>query len=187
MIINASYTICIYIIFFRTITEETEVVSPAVTTTKRTTRQIVTTVISDYSSDNASSANTVKNNVIQTAAVIKNIPKITETNKIVASTSSSSAANMAAATSSASQYTLSEKQQQRNHINAINTIRLNTAMETSQNDVNNFFELNQKYKTSTPVTSGNTQSSGIDVSNGNLSDHIAYKEYKEAGEYWKYV
>lgn len=57
--------------------------------------------------------------------------------------------------------------------------------ETSQNEINSAFE-ESKMQTSTPILMGNSRKIQFTSppSNGQVSDHISYKEYKEAGEYW---
>lgn len=70
--------------------------------------------------------------------------------------------------------------------------------EISQNETNNDFEKNAAtIRSSTPIlsqssvaTAAKTKQTVQNVTrlsprNGDLSDHAAYKEYKEAGEYWK--
>lgn len=61
--------------------------------------------------------------------------------------------------------------------------------ETNQNDSNTLFEQNLKLRTSTPRAgnSGSANSSYSDSSKSgvNLEEHPPFKEYKEAGEYWK--
>lgn len=72
-----------------------------------------------------------------------------------------------------------------------------SSKEQNQNETNNEFEKNASViRSSTPILSQPIQtrskqsvqnSTILSQSNGNndLSDHAAYKEYKEAGEYWK--
>lgn len=71
--------------------------------------------------------------------------------------------------------------------------------EQNQNETNNEFEKNSSaIRSSTPILTQSIQTRSkqyhlgdsatvLSASNGNsdLSDHAAYKEYKEAGEYWK--
>lgn len=66
--------------------------------------------------------------------------------------------------------------------------------EINQNDSNTLFEQNLRLRTSTPRGSGvglnsssaNSSYSDTSINNGvNLEEHPPFKEYKEAGEYWK--
>lgn len=68
-----------------------------------------------------------------------------------------------------------------------------TTREANQNESNLLLEHNAKLKTSTPrVSAANKEASSANnsftnnsITNGNnLEDHAAFKEYKEAGEYW---
>lgn len=61
--------------------------------------------------------------------------------------------------------------------------------ESNQNDSNVIFEQNLKLKTSTP-RAAKSNSAAAEITNGNgnglnLEEHVPFKEYKEAGEYWK--
>lgn len=63
--------------------------------------------------------------------------------------------------------------------------------EANQNESNLLLEQNAKLKTSTPrankdASSNNSSfNNSSSITNGtNLEDHVAFKEYKEAGEYW---
>lgn len=62
-----------------------------------------------------------------------------------------------------------------------------SAKEIAQNESNQEFEQNASLRTSTPILRKSKQRtlSPPQIKNGDLSDHIAYKEYKDAGEYWK--
>lgn len=66
--------------------------------------------------------------------------------------------------------------------------------ETSQNESNLLLEQSARLKTSTPRTNKSINLNDLSFTNGsstiaaaavpNLEDHVAFKEYKEAGEYW---
>lgn len=62
-----------------------------------------------------------------------------------------------------------------------------TTKESSQNESNLLFEQAAKLKTSTPRSVKLNTSGEISINgNGpNLDEHVPFKEYKEAGEYWK--
>lgn len=65
---------------------------------------------------------------------------------------------------------------------------LNTKTEVRENILNTSREDISKANHSTPKQSTSTTSTKISpkiLENLNLNDHLAYKEYKEAGEYWK--
>lgn len=88
---------------------------------------------------------------------------------------------------------LSEKQQQQSHSvtkSATAATRAAAATrEANQNESNLLLEQNAKLKTSTPRAShkesNNSFNNSSNITNGvNLEDHVAFKEYKEAGEYW---
>lgn len=62
--------------------------------------------------------------------------------------------------------------------------------ESDQNESNVLLEKNLKLKTSTPrvkYESAHTSfTDATSITNGNnLEDHVPFKEYKDAGEYWK--
>lgn len=67
--------------------------------------------------------------------------------------------------------------------------------EANQNDINNIFEENSqiRIRTSTPIQSSTSVSAARNihanvspVSNGSsANEHAAYKEYRDAGDYWK--
>lgn len=66
----------------------------------------------------------------------------------------------------------------------------NSTREANQNESNLLLEQNAKLKTSTPRAAANSKETNNSfthnhTTNGNnLEDHAAFKEYKEAGEYW---
>lgn len=70
--------------------------------------------------------------------------------------------------------------------------RVSKSKEVNQNDLNRIFEesANSRVLTSTPISSSTPvsalkQHNVTPPQNGNRSDHAAYNEYREAGEYWK--
>lgn len=88
---------------------------------------------------------------------------------------------------------LNEKQHQSQTVSK--SVAATRSREANQNESNLLLEQNAKLKTSTPrinkeaykdVSSNNSSfnSSGSITNGVNLEDHVAYKEYKEAGEYW---
>lgn len=82
---------------------------------------------------------------------------------------------------------LNDKQQQQQQSQTVtkSSARLAAAREASQNESNLLLEHNAKLKTSTPRAAKEINNSFNNITNGvNLEDHVAYKEYKEAGEYW---
>lgn len=99
--------------------------------------------------------------------------------------------------SSSGEQLLNEKQHQSQTItksSAASTRSANTR-EANQNESNLLLEHNAKLKTSTPRANkevhslihnnSTNNSSNTSITNGtNLEDHAAFKEYKEAGEYW---
>lgn len=90
------------------------------------------------------------------------------------------------------EHVLSEKQQQQSHSvskSAAAATRAAATREANQNESNLLLEQNAKLKTSTPRAShkeaNNSFNNSSNITNGvNLEDHVAFKEYKEAGEYW---
>lgn len=64
---------------------------------------------------------------------------------------------------------------------------LSSRTEIKDNVVNKVYEDLQSAKHSTPKqnSSNSSRVSPKILENLNLNDHLAYKEYKEAGEYWK--
>lgn len=66
----------------------------------------------------------------------------------------------------------------------------NNTREANQNESNLLLEHNAKLKTSTPRAGANNKevnnsfTNNITTNGNNLEDHAAFKEYKEAGEYW---
>lgn len=86
---------------------------------------------------------------------------------------------------------LNEKQQQQQTQTVTKTsaaTRSAATREANQNESNLLLEHNAKLRTSTPRASAkdaNNSFNNISITNGlNLEDHAAFKEYKEAGEYW---
>lgn len=62
--------------------------------------------------------------------------------------------------------------------------------EITQNALNTEFELSQRRADAAGSNNSSINKSYSNIlssSNGDLSDHIAYLEYKRAGEYWKWV
>lgn len=79
-----------------------------------------------------------------------------------------------------------EKQQ---NVTKTSSTRSAASREANQNESNFLLEQNAKLKTSTPRVTRNTHENAsfndVSITNGtNLEDHAAFKEYKEAGEYW---
>lgn len=80
-----------------------------------------------------------------------------------------------------------EKQQQSQTVTK-SSARLAASREANQNESNLLLEHNAKLKTSTPraaAKDANNSFSNVNITNGNnIEDHAAFKEYKDAGEYW---
>lgn len=73
-----------------------------------------------------------------------------------------------------------------------NRVASSKSKEVNQNELNRIFEesANSRVLTSTPISSSTPvsilrQHNVTTPLNGNTSDHAAYKEYRDAGEYWK--
>ncbi|XP_055309742.1 klaroid protein-like [Sitodiplosis mosellana] len=90
---------------------------------------------------------------------------------------------------------LNEKQQHQTQTMTKSSAATTRSREANQNESNLLLEQNAKLKTSTPRAnkdkdaSNNSNNSSFNnsssITNGtNLEDHVAFKEYKEAGEYW---
>lgn len=91
---------------------------------------------------------------------------------------------------------LNEKQQHQSQTVTKSAAATTRSREANQNESNLLLEQNAKLKTSTPRVnkdkeanaannSTNNSSFNSSITNGtNLEDHVAFKEYKDAGEYW---
>lgn len=154
-----------FLSIYRTIVEENATVNNTgqrATRTKKTNAKIIT---SDYSSDDAEAAKNGKVDQANTV-VTKSTTIITTTSKVVKSSTDQKAKEVAG-----------EKVAK-----ATKSTR-SVVKESIQNDSNVLFEQNAKLKTSTPrAAKSNANANGNGL---NLDEHIAFKEYKESGEYWK--
>lgn len=89
-----------------------------------------------------------------------------------------------------------EKQHQSQTVSKSSAAAITRSRESNQNESNLLLEQNSKLKTSTPrankdASSNNSNSNNSSFNNSssitngtNLEDHVAFKEYKDAGEYW---
>lgn len=84
-----------------------------------------------------------------------------------------------------------EKQHQSQTVTKSSAAAITRSREANQNESNLLLEQNAKLKTSTPrankdASSNNSSfNNSSSITNGtNLEDHVAFKEYKDAGEYW---
>lgn len=164
----------------RTISEE----SPAPAATQRSTR---TKRNVTKSNDAPAEPNAVNKD---TAALIANsvavVPQaIAATEQIVTKTTTTTISTQKTVKNSSGENVSNDKQQQ-SHSVTKSSARLAAAREANQNESNLLLDHNAKLKTSTPrvVKDANNSFNNITNGNVNLEDHVAYKEYKEAGEYW---
>lgn len=159
--------------------------------TARTKRSSAKVITSDYSSDGSVDSSRVNK---ETAALIassiavvpsaltasEQVTTVTKTTTVITKKSSKGAdepsvvqskSAAAAVTSSTTKTTRSSNR------------------EAEQNESNVLLERNLKLRTSTPrQASANVVTSFNDISTTNgtkLEEHVPFKEYKEAGEYWK--
>lgn len=175
-----------YLKKIRTITEESP--APAATQRPQRTKRNATKATNDVQP--SVETNTVNK---ETAALIANsvavVPSaISATEQTVTKTTTISTSKTVK-TSSGEQL-LSEKQQQSQTVTKSASTRSASTREANQNESNLLLEQNAKLKTSTPRVSNNKEAhhsfnNSSSITNGvNLEDHAAFKEYKEAGEYW---
>lgn len=93
---------------------------------------------------------------------------------------------------SSGEHLLNEKQQESQTVTKSSSAATTRSREANQNESNLLLEQNAKLKTSTPRANkdaskdaSNNSFNNSSITNGtNLEDHAAFKEYKEAGEYW---
>lgn len=167
----------------RTISEE----SPAPVVTQRSTR---TKRNAAKANDIASSEPNAVNK--ETVALIANsvavVPQAIAASEQTVTKTTTVITSKTVKTSSGEQL-LNEKQHQSQTVTKSSAAALRSR-ETHQNESNLLLEKNAKLKTSTPrvnkdASSNNSSFSNSSFTNGtNLEDHVAFKEYKEAGEYW---
>lgn len=166
---------------YRTIVEESPAAPATRTASTRPKRNAAKTITSDYSSDDGSTDSARLNK--ETAALIANsvavVPNAIEQNV----TKTTTVITTKTIKSGIEHVPISQTSTK----SSVTTRSLNR--EVNQNDSNTIFEQNYKLRTSTPhgVKTGSANSSYSDTStNGlNLEEHPPFKEYKEAGEYWK--
>lgn len=179
--------------FCRTITEEKE--SPAQPTpaqrSARTKRNAAKVITSDYSSDGSvDSARVNKETAALIASSVAVVPSaltaaeqvttVTKTTTVITKKSVKGSDEPVNQSKSAAAVTSSTTKTTRS-----------SNREAEQNESNVLLEKNLKLRTSTPRQVGaaaNATSGFNDISttNGtNLDEHIPFKEYKDAGEYWK--
>lgn len=162
----------------RTISEE----SPAPVVTQRPTR---TKRNAKATNDAPAEPNAVNKD---TAALIANsvavVPQaIAATEQIV--TKTTTITTQKTVKNSSGEQVSNEKQSQSQTVTK-SSARLAASREANQNESNLLLEHNAKLKTSTPRAAKDANSfNSSNITNGtNLEDHAAFKEYKEAGEYW---
>lgn len=171
----------------RTITEE----SPAPVVTQRSTRtkrNAAKTTANDVAETNAVNKETVAliaNSVaVVPQAISATEQTVTKTTTVITSKT---------VKNSSGEHLLNEKQHQSQTVTKSSSSATTRSREANQNESNLLLEQNAKLKTSTPRAnkdasannSNNSSFNNISITNGtNLEDHAAFKEYKEAGEYW---
>lgn len=139
------------------------------TRTKKTIAKIIT---SDYSSDDTEHAKNGQDVKLieQISASVTKSSTIITTTKTVKSSSEQKQKELSNEKITKSQSTKTTRSANK---------------ESTQNDSNNLFEQNAKLKTSTPRAVKNSVTETTNGNGVNLDDHVAFKEYKESGEYWK--
>lgn len=153
----------------RTIAEESPAVVQRSTRTKRTTK-----ITSENNSDDVLTRDTaalIANSlavVPQAAAASEQVSSITKTTTIITKKVVSDGVNRASPVV---------------ELRSSNKTTRSSNRETDQNTTNDLIEKSAKLRTSTPQKLNDSNNSSFnDI---NLEEHPAYKEYKEAGEYWK--
>ncbi|XP_031631536.1 uncharacterized protein LOC116345911 [Contarinia nasturtii] len=165
-----------------TINEESPapVVTQRSTRTKRNAAKATTNDVAESNSVNKETVALIANSVaVVPQAISATEQTVTKTTTVISSKT--------VKTSSGEQLS-NEKQHQSQTVTKSTRSR-----EANQNESNLLLEQNAKLKTSTPrankdgssANSNNSSFNNISITNGtNLEDHAAFKEYKEAGEYW---
>uniref|UniRef100_A0A1Q3FWT8 Uncharacterized protein n=1 Tax=Culex tarsalis TaxID=7177 RepID=A0A1Q3FWT8_CULTA len=141
-----------------TVTTIQEESSPQKSASVKKTR----TVTSDYSSDNTSPEVVVSIKKLSTDAVTEKATKVITTSMTITTSSTSSSAKE----SSSPKSTPAEKEVRQNETNKV--------LEATQTAI---------LRTSTPKASSKSHKKNT-LTPEELKQHVAYKEYKEAGEYW---
>lgn len=159
----------------RTIAEEKE--APAVnagqraTRTKKNSTKIIT---SDYSSDDTE--------VAKNGADAK---LVNQSNAIVTKTTTIITTSSKVIKSSGEQKQKEVSNEKNTKSQTVTKSKRSATKESSQNDSNALFEQSAKLKTSTPHAVKTNVPESTNGNGVNLDKHIAFKEYKESGEYWK--
>lgn len=171
----------------RTITEE----SPAPVQTQRATRpkRNSAKISNDEQQTQAPTVNKDTAALIaNSVAVVPSAITVAEQNSTIQSSTVTQKTTIVTTTksvksNSGEQVALNEKTQT---INKTASTRSAATRESNQNESNLLLEQNAKLRTSTPrANNKEINFHDTSITNGaNLEDHAAFKEYKEAGEYW---
>lgn len=150
------------------------------------------------------SARTTRQAVVAATTTFETSQKVTATTVITSSSTNSNAAAAATIAGKTSSATLASAAGSSTSANGSNTGVEHTTFSTemNQHELNNMFEENSRLRmrTSTPIQ---TQSSSAAAATGRIgrtmerkslansvltadgNDHVPYREYRDAGEYWK--
>lgn len=164
----------------RTIIEEAEQ-SPATVAKSRTNRN--SKLIENTAAPN------------QTESVEKiqsNSQTITSSSKVTSTVVITSSSKSAATSSQAHSTNVDFTSRQLDNTSKNKRVTSSKSKEVNQNELNRIFEesANSRVLTSTPISSSTPvsalrQHNATSPLNGNRTDHAAYNEYRDAGEYWK--
>lgn len=170
----------------RTITEESPapVITQRSTRTKRNAAKTTNDIISaEPNTVNKETVALIANSVaVVPQAIAASEQTLTKTTTIITSKT---------VKSSSGEQLLNEKQHQSQTVTkSSSAATTRSTREANQNESNLLLEQNAKLKTSTPrvnkdASNNSSFNNSSSITNGtNLEDHVAFKEYKDAGEYW---